>query len=319
MGIFLASIAFLLVLALMGGLRWTFNAIARREKRQHLRVFLKSQAALPTTPAQSKAAAPSRPSDSRLLWGMVDLVRLETLLMAADVPISAQRMAILALLLGLAGFFAILAVAHNFIGALLAMGAGIGLPLAVLLYCRRRRDEALVRQMPDALDMIVRALRVGQSVDNALREAGRNIPAPLGTEIQTIYEEMSLGIPFTAALQNFEARFTRLADVKLMTTAFIIQRETGGNLTRVLSNLSDLIRDRDTLKRQVRAMTAEGRSSAVILGVLPLAVGAFFWMIRPVYVQTLFNHPIGRKMLLGAILLETAGFVVMKLITRIDT
>ncbi|WP_054689291.1 hypothetical protein [Desulfosarcina cetonica] len=104
MGIFLASIVFLLVLALIGGLQWVFNAIGRREKRQHLRVFLKSQAALPTTPAQSKAAAPSRPSDSRLLWGMVDLVRLETLLMAADVPISAQRMAILALLLGLAGF-----------------------------------------------------------------------------------------------------------------------------------------------------------------------------------------------------------------------
>ncbi|BBO86508.1 type II secretion system protein F [Desulfosarcina ovata subsp. sediminis] len=318
MRVFLALIVFLLVLALIAGFYWILSAIARREKRQQLRVFLKSQAVLPVTPASSEAAA-SGGSSGRVLWGVVDLARLETLLMAADVPIPAQRMAMLAILLGLAGFFAILAVAHNFIGALLAMGAGIGLPLAILLYRRRRRDEALVRQMPDALDMIVRALRVGQSVDNALKEAGRSIPAPLGTEIQTIYEEMSLGIAFSVAMQNFEARFTRLADVKLMTTAFIIQRETGGNLTRVLANLSDLIRDRDTLKRQVRAMTAEGRSSAFILGVLPLAVGFFFWIIRPVYIQMLFSHPLGRKMLIVAILLETAGFVIMKLMTRIET
>ena len=319
MRIILAAMVFLLILGAVGIAGWIVNAIRHRQKRQHLRTFLD------TLPDHSPAreipgpTEPDQPTGSRVLWGLVDLARLETLLSAADVSISAQRMATLALLVGLLGFFAVLAVSRNFFGALLAMGMGVALPLMVLLYRRRQRDEALVRQMPEALDMIVRALRVGQSVDNALKEVGRATPAPLGLEIRTIYEEMSLGIPFTAALQNFEARFARIADVKLMTTAFIIQRETGGNLTRVLANLSDLIRERDTLKRQVRAMTAEGRSSAFILGVLPLAVGAFFWIIRPAYIQTLFSHPAGRKLLLAAAMLEITGFVVMKLMTRLDT
>ena len=314
----LSVIVFVSVLGAVGGAGWIINTLRRRQKRQRLRTFLDTQPDLSPARKLPGPAEPDQPTGSRFLWGLVDLARLETLLSAADVSISAQRMATLALIVGSLGFFAVLAVSRNFLGALLAMGLGAALPLMVLLYRRRQRDEALVRQMPEALDMIVRALRVGQSVDNALKEVGRAIPAPLGAEIQTIYEEMSLGIPFTAALQNFEARFARLADVKLMTTAFIIQRETGGNLTRVLANLSDLIRERDTLKRQVRAMTAEGRSSAFILGVLPLAVGAFFWIIRPAYIQTLFSHPAGRKMLLAAVLLEVTGFVVMKLMTRID-
>ena len=314
----LAAIVFLLVLGAVGGVFWIVGAIRRRQKRQRLRPFLDT---LPdAAPAQepSGPAQPGKPSGSHLLWGLVDLARLETLLSAADVSMPAQRMATLALIVGLLGFFAVFAVSRNFFGALIAMGLGVALPLMVLLYRRRQRDEALVRQLPEALDMIVRALRVGQSVDNALKEVSRAVPPPLGLEVRTIYEEMALGIPFTTALQNFEARFARLADVKLMTTAFIIQRETGGNLTRVLANLSDLIRERDTLKRQVRAMTAEGRSSAFILGMLPLAVGAFFWIIRPAYIQMLFSHPVGRKMLLAAVLLEFAGFAVMKLMTRLD-
>ena len=315
---FVALMVFLLILAAVGAGWWIVDAIRRRERRHQLRAFLSANPELSTPRERPMAVQSDHAAGARLFWGMVDLDRLDALLVSADVSMPAKRMATLALLAGLLLFFTVLAVTRNILGALPAMVLGVVLPLIVLLYRRRRRDEALVRQLPDALDMIVRALRVGQSVDNALREVGRATPPPLGAEIQTIYEEMALGIPFTAALQNFEARFARLADVKLMTTAFIIQRETGGNLTRVLANLSDLIRERDTLKRQVRAMTAEGRSSAFILGILPLAVGAFFWIIRPTYIQTLFSHPAGRKMLLAAALLEIAGFVVMKLMTRIE-
>ena len=314
----LASFVFLLVLGAAVGIRWIVNAARRRGKQRLLRTLVPSLPELSPVRERHGPTEPDTPAGSRFLWGLVDLARLEALLFSAGVSMPGERMATLITLTGLLGFFAILAVARSLPGALLAMGLGFALPLMVLRYRRRRRDDALVRQMPEALDMIVRALQVGQSVDNALNEVGRTVPPPLGMEIQTIYEEMSLGIPFTVALQNFESRFARLADVKLMTTAFIIQRETGGNLTRVLANLSDLIRERDTLKRQVRAMTAEGRSSAFILGVLPLAVGAFFWIIRPAYIRMLFSHPAGRKMLLAAMLLEIAGFVIMKLMTRLE-
>jgi tight adherence protein B len=314
----LSCIVFVLVLALLAGVQAVINTWQRKKKQSRLQALLQAAQAAPDALTGLDSAPRKQSAAVRLFGRTLDLARLETLLTSADVSIAPKRFLTLAMTLGLLGFVIIWIITQHVLGAMVVMAAGACLPLMVLLIRRQRRDAALVRQMPDALDMIVRALRVGQSVDNALRDVGRNCPPPLGAEIQGIYEEMALGIPFSAALRNFEARFARLADVKLMTTAFIIQRETGGNLTRVLSNLSDLIRQRDSLKRQIKALTAEGRSSAVILGLLPLAVGTFFWIIRPGYIQTLFSHPTGRKMLLAAILLEIGGFVVMRLMTRIE-
>lgn len=312
-------IVFLSTLAITAGIQFAVAAFRRRQKRQQVRALLKTTPDRPVPKSAFGGDGEPRPSTIRFFGGFVDMARLETLLTSANVSVSPERFLTLAMALGTLGFLAALAISRNVPGSLLVMGAGAGLPLLYLLHRRRQRDDALVRQMPDALDMIVRALRVGQSVDNALKEVANHCPAPLGMEIRIIYEEIALGIPFTSALQNFEARFARLPDVKLMTTAFVIQRETGGNLTRVLANLSGLIRDRDTLKRQVRSLTAEGRSSSVVLGILPLAVAGFFWIARPAYIQVLFSHSLGRKMLLAAVLLEITGFVVMRLMTRLDT
>ena len=316
MRLIIALMVFLILLAVLAGIRAVIQALRRRQRRRRLQVLMGSDPDSPDV-FMDRIDAP-RSSKLKLFGGFVDLARLETLLTSADVAVAPERFLTLAVAFGLVCFLAAWAVTGNIVGAIIAMALGAWLPMLVLIVRRRRRDEALVRQMPDALDMIVRALRVGQSVDNALKEAGRNCPPPLGTEIRTIYEEVALGIPFATALRNFEARFVRLADVKLMTTAFIIQRETGGNLTQVLANLSDLIRERDTLKRQVAALTAEGRSSAMILGLLPVAVGAFFWIVKPAYIQPLFSHPMGRRMLVAAILMEITGFVVMRLMTRIE-
>ncbi len=316
----LSLIVFVLVLVAIAGIFEVVTILHLRAKRRQIRALLKptsdlSELKIPM-PADSTDTAKS--SRIRLLGGFPDLTGLETLLLSANVSLLPEHFLILTVAAGLTGFFATLALSRNSTLSVLVMGSMFALPLLHLLHRRHLRDSSLVQQLPDALDMIIRALRVGQTVDNSLKEVGRICPSPLGVEIQTIYEEIALGIPFTAALHNFEVRFARLADVKLMTTAFIIQHETGGNLTRVLTNLSDLIRERDRLKHQVRAITAETRSSALILGVLPLAVAGFFWIIRPVYIQMLFSHPVGRKMVLIAALLEITGFLSMRLITRIE-
>ena len=310
----IAAMFFLLVLAILAGTFAAVQAIRRRQKRRQLKALMGKSG----EQALANRIQASRPAKSQLFGGVVDLARLETLLTSADVDVAPERFLILAMLFGCMCFLATWAVTRNVVGGFLFLILGACLPMAILIVKRRQRDEALVRQMPDALDMIVRALRVGQSVDNALKEAGHSCPPPLGTEIRTIYEEVALGIPFAVALRNFEGRFARLADVKLMTTAFIIQRETGGNLTQVLANLSDLIRERDTLQRQVMALTAEGRSSSMVLGLLPIGVGGFFWVAKPAYIAPLFSHPIGRKMLIAAVLMEIAGFLVMRLMTRIE-
>ena len=265
-----------------------------------------------------------RDRDDRNLAGInlfgqfVDLGRLKILLASANVALTPERFVILSLALSMIGFSVAFIFSRHIVVAVPVMLLVCTFPALYLLHRRRVRDQALVGQLPEALDMIVRALRVGQSVDNALKEVTSTCPDPLGREIKSIHEEIALGIPFVQALHNFEARFSRLADVKLMTTAFIIQRETGGNLTRVLANLADLIRERDKLKRQVQALTAEGRSSSLVLGILPLFVIGFFWIIRPVYIEVLFTHPIGQKLLFIALLLESLGFILMRLMSRID-
>ena len=320
MALLLAFAVFCLVLAAGLALVTLTGAWREKEKQRRLNGLVRPALPVELPLGRQTAAATRRPGSSglRLFGGSISLNRLEALLGAADVAMPPQRFLVLALAAGLLGFYLTLAVSRSVAAAVILMGICAGLPVVYLLVRRKSRDQALVRQLPDALDMIVRALRVGQSVDNALKEVGRNSPEPLGTEVRTIYEETALGLSFVAALQNFEARFARLADVKLMTTAFIIQRETGGNLTRVLANLADLIRERDTLQRQVRALTAEGRASAMIVGLLPVGVGLFFFLVQRHYIEILFTHRVGRKMVLAALVLEIAGFVTMRLMTRIN-
>jgi len=307
---------FSLVLVSVGSLYAIAAALRRRSRQRQLRSLIEGG----PEPLVDQSIIPSGEAGTRrrILAKYVDLARIGPLLLSAGVSVPPERfLALVALLVSLS-FLAAFSLTGHVAASLAAMFAAGGLMWLYLVYRRRLRDEELVGQMPNALDMIVRALRVGQSVDNALREVASSCPPPLGTEIQIIYEEMALGLPFVTALSNFEARFARVPDVKLMSTAFIIQRETGGNLTRVLGNLSTLIRERDQLRRQVHAFTAEGRSSALILGVLPVAVGGFFWTIRPEYLHVMFASHVGRKMLLCAALLEICGFLVMRLMIRVN-
>ena len=305
--------AFLVTFGFLAGGYLAVTYAGHRRRKAQIRTLLKRDPA----PDRGQTQSP-RTAGPPLLFGILDMGRLENLLTAAGVSVSPFRFSIMAASFGLLCFLATLVVSHHLAGALVAMGVAAGLPFLYLVHRRRRQEDLMIRQMPDTLDMIVRALRVGQSVDNALKEVGQTCPPPLGAQFETIYEETALGIPFSAALHNFEHRFARLPDVKLMVTAFVIQRETGGNLTGVLANLSNLIRQRDTVKRQIRALTAEGRSSAAILGALPMAVGLFFWFIRPDYIRVLFDHTAGRQMVLLAVLLEIVGFLTMRAMTRLD-
>ncbi|MDY6852028.1 MAG: type II secretion system F family protein [Thermodesulfobacteriota bacterium] len=120
------------------------------------------------------------------------------------------------------------------------------------------------------------------------------------------------------ALRNFEARFPNVADVKILCAAFIVQRETGGNLTMILEGLARAVRERFQLKRQVKALTAEGRITSLVLGVLPMAFAGITWILNPDYITILFSDPLGRRLLALAIALEIAGFTIMRLVSKIE-
>ncbi len=253
----------------------------------------------------------------KLVGRFMDLAALEQLIISADVSISLERFLILSFGVGFVFIIPIMIIFRSPPAILLGLVAGIFLPFLYLIYRKKRREENLIEQLPDALDMIVRALKVGQSVDGALQEVARGFSPPIGAEIKTVYDEMSMGLSFEIALRHFEERFPGLSDVKILCTAFIVQRETGGNLTSILEGVAKTIRERFQLKRQIKVLTAEGRMSAMILGLLPVAFAAVAYVFNPEYIGLLFHDPLGKKLLLLAIVFEAAGFGIMRIMSRI--
>ena len=253
----------------------------------------------------------------KVLSNLIDIALIESLLVSADSSISVGRF--LSISLGMGVFFILppLLLMRNPFIMFLFLIFGALLPSFYYIYRKNKHEETLIKQLPEAIDMITRSLKAGQSLDRALHEVSLRMPAPIGTEISSIYDEITMGIPFETAIKNFENRYPKIADIKILCTTFIIQRETGGNLTKILGGLSKTIRNRFKLKMQVKALTAEGRITSLILGLLPVAVAGIIWFLNPKYISILFVHPLGKKILLVALFLEVIGFYIMKKISGI--
>jgi tight adherence protein B len=254
----------------------------------------------------------------RYLARYIDLRPLARLLDEADVEIPVGRLLFFSAAFGIGGFLLAAVLFGSLLGMAAALAVGLLAPVGYLYIRRQRRETALVSQLPDAVDMISRGLRAGQGLDAALMEVAHTFPEPAGSELKRIYEEMTMGLSFEAAVRSFEQRFTRVADVKMLCAALLIQRETGGNLTTILDNIAHTIRERFTFYRQVRALSAEGRLSAIILGCLPVAFGLITWVLRPDYVYMLFTHPTGKQALLVALVLEAFGFALMFRLAKVE-
>jgi len=254
----------------------------------------------------------------RFLERFINIGWFEALILAADVNISIEKFLIITLSMGVVFLLPCLFAATNIFVMAFFAGVGMSCPALYLVYLRRKREEALLKQLPDAIDMIIRALRAGQSVDRALRDVGGHLSPPMGPEIRAIYDGIAMGLPFETAIRNFEAGFPRLSDVKILCTAFIVQRETGGNLTGVLEGLSKAIRERLKLRMQVRAMTAEGRATALVIGLIPVVFALVTWLLSPGYINMLLHASLGRKILLIALSLDVLGLYLMKKLVRVE-
>ncbi len=170
------------------------------------------------------------------------------------------------------------------------------IPLALVRRERTRRLVRIEEQLPEAADFIARALRAGHSFTNVLQIVGNELAEPLSSEFRTVREEINYGAPMSEALHNLAARIP-LTDLRYMIIAVLIQRETGGNLAEILGNISHIIRARLKLLAQVRVLSAEGRMSAWILGLLPFAVAGMMSLLNPEYLRVLWTDPAGIKLL----------------------
>jgi tight adherence protein B len=198
------------------------------------------------------------------------------------------------------------------IGTLL--GAG---PFFYVLHKRRQRFDKFEQGLPDTLDLMVSAMRAGHSLISALDLAANESPDPIGTELRICFDEQNYGLELKTAMNNLSARVP-LQDLKIVITAILIQKESGGNLAEVFDKAAYVIRERFRLKRQVRVHTAQGRLTGWILSFLPVVLGIGLYLINPKSMSLLWTRPIGVKLLYTAAGMTITGSLIIRKIVRMD-
>jgi tight adherence protein B len=196
-------------------------------------------------------------------------------------------------------------------------GAALGItPVFWLMMRRGKRIKKFMAQMPDAMELIGRALRAGHGLASGLNVVAEEMPPPISLEFARIYEEQNLGIPLEEALRSLADRVPTM-DVRFFVTAIVIQRATGGDLAEVLDKISHLIRERFQILGQVKSLTGEGRISGVVLLAMPPALMAFLLVTNPSYISLLWTTEVGKKMLIVTAGLQLLGAVAIKKIVNI--
>lgn len=212
---------------------------------------------------------------------------------------------------------ATLALTRLWPAAILAAFVGAILPYSVVRWRRTRRLSAFEELLPEAIDLLARAIRAGHPLTAGMKMVADETSDPISSEFRRTHEENRFGLPFEDALLAMADRIS-IVDVRILTTAILIQREVGGNLAEVLDNLANVIRVRFTIRRQLRVYTAQGRFSGYVLGILPIAVGAAIYNLNPTYMRLLFTDPLGKLMLLTAVVFQIIGFLWIRKIVDIE-
>lgn len=190
------------------------------------------------------------------------------------------------------------------------------LPVLHVIRLRGKRIKKLEAQLPDAVDMISRALRAGHAFSGALGMVGQEMKAPIGPEFRTTFEEINYGVALDEAMINLAARVP-VADLRYFVIAVLIQRESGGNLAEILDTIGTLVRERLKLFDKIRVLSAEGRMSAWVLGLLPFGTAGMILMVNPEFMKVLWQDPLGLRMIGVALVSMIFGVLWMRKIIRI--
>lgn len=182
---------------------------------------------------------------------------------------------------------------------------------------KRKRLQVIENQLPDLVTFLVTALKASLSIRQAFEEASLEIPPPIGKEIHRLVQELSMGLSLEQALENLSARVP-LEDINLLATAITIALSSGGNLIFTLETLSQTIRERLSLKREVKALTAQGRFSSLVLSVLPVGVLCFLALFSPKDLLKFLSLPLGWLILVVGLALNLMGFLLIQKITDIE-
>jgi len=226
-------------------------------------------------------------------------------------------------LLSMAGvFFAVPAIAVHWktSSTLIALIVGLVisfLPFAFVLFKRSQRFGAFEKELPAACDLMVSALRAGQSLVAAMGMVARECSEPLGGEFRTCFEEQNFGLEMKMAMDNLIHRVP-IQDLRIVCTAILIQKESGGNLAEVLDKTAHVIRERFRLRREVSTRTAQGRMTGWVLTLLPVVLAFALYMVNPEMMSLLWKRDIGIKLLYTAVAMIIVGGLIIRKIVNMD-
>jgi tight adherence protein B len=199
---------------------------------------------------------------------------------------------------------------------MLALMVGVGLPVLHVVRRRRARLRRFAEQLPDAIDMLVRSLRVGHPLSAACKMVAEELPDPIGTEFGIAVDEMTYGLDLNEAIQNLGLRVD-VPDLQYLTVAVNVQYGTGGNLAEILHGLGKVIRDRFHMYRKIRAVSAEGRMAATFLTIFPFAVVGGIWILHKDYYLSVADHPLFHILAAVGAVLVLLNTIVMRWLTNI--
>lgn len=253
---------------------------------------------------------------NRSLVSVQAAMQLKRMLDQADLHITPSRLIMFS---GLAGMLAAMAVSVLSLSLLLMLCAGLvvaALPFVHVWYKRKKRFNAFLEQLPDALDLMSRALSAGHAFPEALHMISDEMPDPIASEFRKTYEEQNLGLSLKLALENLTHRMP-LLDLRMCVTAVLIQRETGGNLAEILEKVAYTIRERFRILGDLKTLTTSSRMSAWLLCGLPIGVAIAITAMNPEYMSVLWKDPRGHYLIAAAMGLQVTGMLIVRKILRI--
>jgi tight adherence protein B len=253
----------------------------------------------------------------RWLLQIPRLAGLDRFLEQAGLTISVSRFLLLSLAIGIGAILLVAVVLAPPFWFQLGIGVGAGLmPYGWVARQRRKRLNRIEQDLPDAVDLIARALRAGHAFPSALQMVGSEMMGPIATEFRITSEEVNFGVAIDAAFMNLATRVPS-DDVRFFVIAVLLQRETGGNLAELLQNIARLVRERFHLLGKVRVLAAEGKMSAWVLTGLPIGTALMMNLVHPEFMETLWKDPVGLKLVYACVLVMLFGIFWMWRIVKI--
>jgi tight adherence protein B len=253
---------------------------------------------------------------NRVLVQARSALRLKRVLDQADLQITVTRLVMFSLMAGILAALAASVLTATILLIVLGGLGGAAAPFIHVFWTRKKRFDKFLEHLPDALELISRALSAGHAFPEALHMVSTEMPEPIATEFRKTYEEQNLGLSLKLALENLTQRMP-LLDLRLCVTAILIQRETGGNLAEILEKVAYTIRERFRILGDLKTLTTSSRLSAWLLCGLPIFVAFAVTLMNPEYMSILWKDPRGHKLIFAAITMQIIGMFIVRKILRI--